>query len=98
MLGQERRDLGLDFLKLFVRIAVGQSVKDIVDLGQKLARALEGLDRIGETRALSARRDGLDLILLPGHALLEGRHVVGLFDLRERRRAKWSRPFPEKRV
>jgi hypothetical protein len=98
MRGEERSDVALDLLEGFVGVCLGQGVEDMAHLGQKLARALQGFDRIGEGRRLGRGGDGLDLCLLPGHAGLEGGHIVRFLDRIEGGRPEGGCPCCEKGI
>ena len=72
--------------------------KTLTDPGQQLPAALDGLDGVGERRRLRVGDDGLDLLLLPGHAFAERGHEVLVPDPVERRGLEGRSVGGEERV
>jgi len=90
VLGQKRRDFRLDLLDRLVGVVVGQGVKDVVDLGQKLAVRSRASMVLAKSGA-AAPNDGLNLFLLPAMPSWKAGRKWAFFDLRERGRSKRSR-------
>src|SRR4051794_35024608 len=98
MPGEHRGDLALDRLEGVARVRAGQVVEHTRDLIEAAARALEGVDRVGEGRRIGIPGDGYDLGGVLRERLVEGRAEVIGRDLIERRQPERRRPFAEERV
>ena len=98
VLGEERRHLPRDGLDAVVGLGAADGEEDHLHALEQLPARVERLQRIGEGGGRSALRDGLHLAAVLRHALLEGRQVVVLLDLGERRRAEGRLPLGEEGV
>ena len=90
----EHREDGVGELFHFGTVhAFGEVHEDGGDLGQQFAAVLVGDDGVAEGGFLGVAADGLDFLLLLPYALLDGREVVGGFDLVEGRHAVGGVPL-----
>ena len=90
---QHRIDLGLEGLNCFVRVGAGEVTENAHHLVERLAGALEGEDRVLETRLFGIADDRLDIGAGFQHALEDGGLEVFGLDFGEGRDAVSAGPF-----
>src|SRR5690606_29833587 len=98
VLGQPRRDLGLDFVQRRIGVGRREVVEDRGGAVEDGAGALHRDDGIGERRRFRRVRDGIDLLALLLHAGFEGGREVRVVDAIERRKLVRQRAGLEERV
>ena len=92
------RGLFHDFLKFRAVVGFRQIEQDAADFGQQAAGQVESGDHVVEGRRFGIVDDGLDLGIVLTDSLLQGRNVVGILNLFERRDAERGVPFREEGI